>query len=64
MTARVEAMRALCADLDDSIQMAIENRLPMRVLALIELARADLQRSVDEIEKGSTVVELGLRVKK
>jgi hypothetical protein len=63
-TDRVEAMCALCADLDDSIQMARENRLPIRVLALIELARADLQRSIDEIEEGGTLVELGLRVKK
>jgi hypothetical protein len=39
MTAgRVEAMRALCADLDHSIQVARENRAPIRVLALIELA--------------------------
>jgi hypothetical protein len=64
MTAgRVETMRALCDDLDDSIQMARENRAPIRVLALIELARADLQRSIDQIEEGSTVVELGLKAK-
>jgi hypothetical protein len=50
MTAdRVEAMRALCAVLDDSIQMAKENRAPIRVIELIELARADLQRFIDEI---------------
>jgi hypothetical protein len=61
---RVEAMRALCADLDDSIQMARENRAPIRVLALIELARTDLQRSIDEIEEGSTVVALGLKAER
>jgi hypothetical protein len=50
-THRVEAMRALCADLDDSIQMAREGRAPMRALLLIELARDDLLRSIDEIER-------------
>jgi hypothetical protein len=65
MTAgRVEAMRALCADLDDSIQLARENRAPIRAVALIELARGDLQRSIEAIEEGSTVVELGLKTKK
>jgi hypothetical protein len=65
MTAgRVEAMRALCADLDDSVQMATENRAPIRALALIELARADLQRSIDEIEEGNSVVEFRLKTRK
>jgi hypothetical protein len=63
-TSRVEDMRSLCADLDESIQTAKENRAPIRVLALIEIARADLRRSIDEIEEGRTVVELGLKVKK
>jgi hypothetical protein len=63
-TGRVEAMHALCADLDDSIQFARENHAPVRVLLLIELARDDLQRSIEGIEEGSTVVELGLRAKR
>lgn len=61
MTAsRVEAVRALCADLDDSIQMTIENRIAVRVLALIEPARADLQR---DRRRGAPVVEIGLKAK-
>jgi hypothetical protein len=56
--ARVEAMRALCADLDDTIQTAKDDRAPTRVLELIELARTDLQRSIDEIEEGNNVLVL------
>jgi hypothetical protein len=64
-TSRVEAMRLLCADLDDSIQMAIENRLPIRVVALIELARANLQCCVDDIEeREGSVIEMRLEAKK
>jgi len=50
--------------LDDSIQLARGNRAPIRAVALIELARPDLQRSIEAIEEGNTVVELGLKAKK
>jgi hypothetical protein len=60
---RVEAMRLLCANLDDTIQLARENRAPIRALLLIELARADLHRSLDEIEEGSNVFSLKVKGK-
>jgi hypothetical protein len=60
----IEVMLELCAGLDDWLQFARENRAPIRALSLIELARADLQRSIDVIEEASTVVELRLKVKR
>ena len=62
--ARFERICELCADLDAAIQMAKESRAPVRVMMLIELARDDLRRSIDQIEQGNNVVELGLRGKK
>jgi len=59
----IEEIRELCAGLDDSIQFAREIRAPIRALALLESARADLQRYIDKIEGGITVVDVGLKAK-
>jgi hypothetical protein len=49
----VEATRELCDDLDSLVQIAKQNRAPIRALSFIERARADLQDYLNEIDPSS-----------
>jgi hypothetical protein len=49
----VDAMRELCDDLDSLVQIAKQNRAPIRALSFIERARADLQAYLNEIDPSS-----------
>ena len=46
----IEATRKLCDDLDNLIVLAMQDRAPIRALALVERARQDLQAYLDKIE--------------
>ena len=50
----VDATRELYDDLDSLVQIAKQNRAPIRALSFIERARADLQAYLDEIDPGSS----------
>jgi hypothetical protein len=50
----VEATRELCDDLDSLVQIAKQNRAPIRALSFIERARADLRAYLDEIDPATT----------
>jgi hypothetical protein len=45
----IEATRELCVDLDNLIELAKENRAPIRALSFIEQARTDLRAYLDEL---------------
>jgi hypothetical protein len=46
----IETTRELCDDIDNLLELAKRSRAPMRAVTLIELARADLQARLDELE--------------
>lgn len=46
----VEATRELCDDLNSLVEIAMQNRAPIRALVLIERARAELQAYLEEID--------------
>jgi len=52
----IEAMRELCDDLDGLIEVARQGRAPIRALSLIERARTDLERYLDEIYAAASAV--------
>jgi hypothetical protein len=51
----IDETRELCDDLDTLLEIARQNRAPIRALSLIERARADLQAYLDEIDQTSPV---------
>ena len=50
----VDATRDLCDDLESLVQIAKQNRAPIRALSFIERARADLQAYLEEIDPNSS----------
>jgi ABC-type uncharacterized transport system ATPase subunit len=49
----IEATRELCDDFYSLVQIAKQNRAPIRALSLIERARVDLHAYLDEIDPTS-----------
>jgi hypothetical protein len=46
----IDVTRELCDDIDNLLELARQKRAPIRAMTLIELARADLQARLDEME--------------
>ena len=59
----IEATRDLCNDVDNLLELAKRSRAPIRAVTLIELARADLEAHLDELDREQhRALETGVKV--